>query len=241
MISIALCDDEDKYLSRYETILSSYFKEKKLAFEIIKFKSGESFLFNLEDNINRFQIVFLDILMHELNGIETANKIREINENVNLIFLTSSEMYVYDAFEANPVNYLIKDKDEEKLHKVLDKVMKKLEVSVTNENFVYKKTNSYISFSYDSIMYFEVFQRIITIHRYKEDKHDFYCSFKELDSIIDQNRFVKIFRSYIVNMSYIQKIYNHQVELKDGTLLPISRKLYDDVKKKFSLYLNSEV
>lgn len=241
MISIALCDDEDKYLSRYETILSSYFKEKKLAFEIIKFKSGESFLFNLEDNINRFQIVFLDILMHELNGIETAKKIRELNENVNLIFLTSSEMYVYDAFEANPVNYLIKDKDEEKLHKVLDKVMKKLEVSVTNDNFVYKKANSYISFSYDSIMYFEVFQRIITIHRYKEDKHDFYCSFKELDSIIDQNRFVKIFRSYIVNMSYIQKIYNHQVELKDGTLLPISRKLYDDVKKKFSLYLNSEV
>ncbi|VEU82088.1 LytR/AlgR family response regulator transcription factor [Acholeplasma hippikon] len=241
MISIALCDDEDIYLTKYETMMSDYFKSKKLEFEIIKFKSGESLLFNLEDFKNRFQIIVLDVLMGKINGIDTALKIRQNNEDLKIIFLTSSESFVFNAFDANPVNYLIKNKDDDKLVSVLDKVVSKLNTSVSQDNFIYQTKSTHLSLPNSTIMYFEVYQRIISIHRYNMDTYDFYCTLKELEKLIDEKRYVKVFRSFIVNMQYIQKIYNHQVELKDGTLLPISRNLYDEVKQKFANYLNEHI
>lgn len=241
MISIALCDDEDIYLKKYGALIDAYFKSVNIPYEVIQFKSGESLLFNLEDYKNRFQIIILDVMMGNMNGIQTALKIRQDNESLKIIFLTSSESFVFDAFEANPVHYLIKNKDDYKLPQVLDRIVKKININTSVDNFIYQTKTTFLTVPNASIMYFEVYQRIITMYRVGMDKYDFYCTLKELEKLIDEKRYVKVFRSFIVNMQYIQKIYNHQVELKDGTLLPVSRNLYEEVKMKFANYLNENI
>src|SRR5690554_483702 len=91
MISIALCDDETKYLDYYEEKIKVIAKKNNLLIDIIRFKSGEALLFYLEDHPNKFNIIFLDIITGGINGIETALKIRTFNSEAKIIFLTTSQ------------------------------------------------------------------------------------------------------------------------------------------------------
>lgn len=241
MVSIALCDDEDLFLDKYEKLVNEFFHNKLMNFEILKFKNSESLLFHLEDNPYRFQIIILDVMMPRINGLEAADKIRKFNPDVNIIFLTSTPDFVFEAFDLKPINYLIKEKNDKKLLNILDELIEKNNSVVSKDNFVFYSKNNMITVPNSEITFFEVFHRIITIHRINEPKYEFYCSIKELEKTIDKNRFIKIYRSYIVNMQYIKRINNKEVELKNGIILPISRNLYNDIKLKFSNYLNEIV
>src|SRR5690554_523612 len=106
MISIAICDNEQIFLNQYHKKLKIVAKKLNIDLDIHQFSSGESLLFHLEDYPNHFQIIYLDIVMDGLNGIETALKLRKLNSAVKIIFLTSSKDYVYSAFDANASNYL---------------------------------------------------------------------------------------------------------------------------------------
>lgn len=241
MISIALCDDEDIYLDKYEKLLKEFFNFNFMSYEIVKFRGAESLLFHLEDNPYRFQIFILDVIMPKLNGLETATKIKNYNPNANIVFLTTTPDFVFDAFDVTPINYLLKGKDDKKLLTILDEILVKRNSLINKDNFIYHTKNNVISIPNEDIIYFEVFHRIITIHRAKDPRYDFYCSLKELENIIDKNRFIKIYRSFIVNMQYIKRINNREVELKNGMILPISRDLYNEVKTTFTNYLNEIV
>src|SRR5690606_20259319 len=118
MISIALCDDEIKYLDFYESKIKEIANKHQLLVDIIRFKNGESLLFYLEDNPNKFDIIYLDILTGGMTGIETAMQIRKFNEFAKIIFLTSSESFVYNAFEAKASNYLIKSLHDDKFETI---------------------------------------------------------------------------------------------------------------------------
>lgn len=241
MFTIALCDDEDFYLDKYENIISKYFSKTNKVYEIVKFKTGDSLLLALEDDPKRFEIFILDVVMPRMSGFELASKINELIENANIIFLTTSREFVFDAFEYRPINYLIKTDDDNKISQTLEKVLEKQQKLISNDNFIYSSKTSYLNIPNASITYFEVLHRVITVHRYNMPNDEFYCSFKDLEKIIDDKKFIKIYRSYIVNMQYIYRVFNYQVELKDGTILPISRNLYEVVKKKLSNYLNQSI
>ena len=108
MITIALCDDETKYLDFYESKLTEISLKHQLMIDVIRFKNGESLLFYLEDHPHKFDIIYLDVITGGMTGIDTALEIRKFNQQSKIIFLTSSESYVYQSFDAKATNYLIK-------------------------------------------------------------------------------------------------------------------------------------
>ncbi|VEU82105.1 Sensory transduction protein lytR [Acholeplasma hippikon] len=177
--------------------------------------------------------------MDSFDGLKTATKIREINQQAKIIFLTTSNDYVFDSFDVEPSSYLVKNKDEEKLQTVLDKIILKKSIK-QNDNFNFTHKSVYYSISNDDILFFEINHRVVTLHTIEGKAYEFYSSFVELDQRVNKKRFVKIYRSYIVNMQYIKQLSIDEVELKTGIKLPVSKKCFNELRKTFANFLNTE-
>ena len=108
-MNIAICDDSTEYLDRIEQLLEPYIEANYL--KISRFTSGEEFL----DSINKdhiYDIIFLDIEMAQISGLEAARKIREKESNSIIIFITSHISYVSDTFRLSAFQFLLKPIDE---------------------------------------------------------------------------------------------------------------------------------
>ena len=241
MISIALCDDEVKYLDYYENRITVVAQKLNLPFEIIRFKSGESLLFYLEDNPNKFHLIYLDIITDGINGIETAKKIRSFNSLTKIIFLTSTKSFVFNAFEVNATDYLIKDEHDEKFDILFKKTVSNLQLNFYGEVITFKSNNTDYLFELNQIKYFESYKRLIIIHLHNQESHEFYYKLGDLKNRLEANDFVLVHRSYLVNMQYIKKISKTELTLKDNSLIPVSRTYYNDLKEKFINYLKTDI
>lgn len=121
MIKIAIVDDEEKCIAHLQEILKSY--KKSPHFVVRAFSSGESFLAEYV----HFDILFVDIELNDMLGVDLAVKIREIDKNIIIIFTTSHTRYISDAFRSIPFQYLIKPVQENLLHTELDRAMVTIE------------------------------------------------------------------------------------------------------------------
>ncbi len=103
MLKIFLCDDDLDARAQYAGLIKKAAKKNKVEITISYFKSGEELLFFLADSPNQADIIYLDILMNKLNGLDTAKRLRELGCSSEIIFLTTSEDYVFDAYDISPI------------------------------------------------------------------------------------------------------------------------------------------
>ena len=190
----------------------------------------------LSDHPNEVDIIYLDILMGKMNGVETARRLREIGCLAQIIFLTTSDEYVFEAFEVEPFYYIVKDdmtvrKFKEIFLKVKDSVRLKEEdfISVTSNGAKEK-------LKLDSILYFEVQNRVITVHM-RDSEFSYYSRLEEVEELLAERGFVRIHRSYLVNCYYIKKLSRNGLVLNNETELPVSEKYSQNVQQQFSKYL----
>lgn len=237
MISIALCDDEVKYLDYYESKIKEISLKHKLMVETIRFKNGESLLFYLEDHPKKFDIIYLDILTGGITGIDTALAIRKFNEVAKIIFLTSSESYVYNAFDAKATNYLIKNLHDSKFEEIFLSTVKSLN-SIHKENINFKSQQGETSFKLSDITHFESHKRLVLVHLNNQTVHEFYYKLSDLTQELENKDFILIHRSFLVNLQYIQKISKNEILLTNHIKLPLSRNLTTVVKSRYMEYLN---
>lgn len=237
MISIALCDDETKYLDYYEEKIKVIAKKNNLLVDIIRFKSGEALLFYLEDHPNKFNIIFLDIITGGINGIETALKIRTFNSEAKIIFLTTSQEFVFDSFEATPTDYLIKSFHEDKFEPTFLKAVNSLNLNESKDylKFTFNKENYSIPLT--DITHIESYKRLVIVHT-TSDEYEYYYKLSDLENELKSKHFVLIHRQFLVNLSYIHKISSVEVTLKNKVTLPVSRNHYNNLKEVYINYLN---
>lgn len=240
MISIALCDDEVDYLSFYETKINNLAKKLNVTIEIIKFTNGDALLFHLEDRPNHFDIMFLDILMGKTNGIDIARKVKNLNPTTKIIFLTTSENFVYDAFSVGPLNYLIKGRDEQKLISIITPLLTNTVMKEEPAFFTHETRTKKLFIPYHEIVYFEVYRRIVIIHLQNKETYQIYKQLGELEDDISKLGFIRTHRAYLVNMQYIKNISNASLVLKNNHELPVGRKYYFDIRNKLSEYLRKD-
>ena len=118
MIKIAVCDDEPFFAEQMNDRIKKYMPDCIIQ----RFLSGEDLLLQRE----LFDIYFLDIQMEKINGIETARKLRELDEESIIVFITGAKEYVFEAFDVAALHYLVKPVDNEKLQEVLRRAEKEL-------------------------------------------------------------------------------------------------------------------
>jgi len=218
MIEIAICDDEPLMVQEISDGLSKYMGEKHiLSYRIRSFSSGGSLL---ESDCN-FDLVFLDIQMERPDGLETAKMLRRRGNHGLLVFVTVLMDCVFDAFEVEAYDYLIKPLDSGRFRRTMDRAVKTLEQRAEKRLLIRRGTSCEV-IPLARIVYCEVQGRKIYIHQSDGKIIDFYEKLENFERRVD-GRFFRCHRSYLVNLEYVCGSHAGQVTLSPGCQIPVSR------------------
>lgn len=233
-LNIAICDDNSVHVD----LIKSYIESMNIAYEVncILTYSGEELLYKLKHNT--VDVVFLDIEMKGLNGIQTGRKIREEYKDAIIVYLTGYKDYTLEAFEIESFHYLIKPIIEQKFKKVMERILIRFkEIKALKEKmriFSIQTKDKLIKLEYDDIYCFEKYFRKIKVHTLDQTT-EFYASMKDLLYEIDDSYFIRCHQSYVVNRYKIREIQGNIIVLKGKQKLqiPISRTYKQDVVDMF--------
>ncbi len=237
MLKVVLCDDNNNSIQRYSELISQISRKNKLDIMLSCYNSGESLLFHYTDAPEQIDILYLDILMNETDGMETARKLRDCGCKAQIVFLTSCDDYVYEAFDVNAVQYLLKeDTSFEKFEQVF---LKAAELAVTKkeELFTFEFNGVTSVIPVNQISYFEIWQRLVTVHYDAGKTAKFYTSMEQLEDKLRGKDFVRTHRSFLVHLPYIAMFRHQDLLLKTGEEVPVGGTYVQSLKRIFSDYI----
>lgn len=222
LLKFAICDDEPLIIQEISSLISNYMQENQLiSYQIFRFFNGYSLLEYLKKGEN-FDLIFLDIRMKEYpDGMETAKILRRNHHQNLLIFITVLKDYVFDAFEIEAYDYLLKPLDIARFQRTMDRAIKFLQQQ-KNNYFAIQKGNVLEILSFSQIVYCEVQGRKIYIHKSDTKTLDYYYKLEDFQRQVDE-RFFRCHRSYLVNLDYVRGCQNGRVKLESGDEIPVSR------------------
>lgn len=238
MVTIFLCDDNSETVEKYSILIRRTAEKNQIDITLSVFYSGESMVFHMSDTPDLPDIIYLDILMGTINGIDTAKQLRELGSNAEIIFLTSSEDYVFDSFDVFPIHYLLKEETtEEKFEQVFLRAVH-LSAGEEAKKFICKSGRVRKIIPIKEISYFDIWKGIVTVHYGKEEKFKFWMTMEELENQLRGKDFIRTQRSYIANLQYIAKFERRTVLLKTGESIPVGITYEEKVKSAFVDYMS---
>ena len=220
MLKAAICDDEHAQIAYLSSLVQSWALGRGETVHITAFESAESFLFAYEDDKD-FQILLLDIQMGGMDGVTLAKKIRAVNKEIQIIFITGYSDYIADGYDVEALHYLIKPVTGEKLSAVLDRAHEKL--AHNRRVLLINHDGETARIPLHTIRYLEVWRNYVTIHA--DEPYKVKKTLGELEKELD-SEFFRLGRSYIVNLRYIRKSTKDGIYLTDGAVIPLPRGLY---------------
>ena len=224
---IAVCDDMEEDVKYSSSAVNQWAEKENIMVDIETFPSAESFLSRYAEQ-KAFDILLLDIEMPSMNGVELAKRIRKENDAVQIIFITGYTDYIAEGYEVSALHYLVKPLSETKLFKVLNRAVLKIR---KNEKSLYLSlSGEMIRIPIYEIKYLEVQQNYVTVHSKKD--YTVKKTLGEFERKLDE-RFYRMGRSFIVNLSCIDKITKTDVFLSDGSIIPLPRGQYEPLNKAF--------
>ena len=229
---IAICDDEKNIR---ELIANKVVKQYPDA-EIIFFQSGEELLL-VDESID---ILFLDIQMSGIDGMETARELRKKDKSVILIFVTAVEEYVFQAFDVGAFNYIVKPIDDGKFSDVLHRAVDEWSAQNINEKepeeryVLINNSGVHTKVILDEIVYAEVFNRKVVIHKL-DGEIEYYGKMSDLESLAGDS-FFRPHRAYLINFKYVEKYDATTIYLERGTVL-MAKQNYPEFVKKYMKYI----
>lgn len=236
MISTCICDDDCEAGASLGQMVSRYFVQHGVPYQTKIYADSSLLLSEIEHGI-MFQLYILDILMPLTSGMELADAIRRHDDKAAIIFLTSSPEYAIESYDYHAENYLLKPLSYEKLSAALDRLSQR-KVFEPEQALLIKKGNSVRSIALDTICCLEAFRNKSTLTLHDHSILDVYMSFSELETLLGGYRqFIRIHRSYIINMDYIREISNEKVTLSTGQKVPISSTYTADAKAAYFAYM----
>lgn len=218
MLSLAICDDNELFLQELSNHIRTILIPLGHEYALSSFTSGVQLL-----NSGFFDIIFLDVRMEGIDGIETAQKLRDRGDTCKLVFLSAYKQYVFRAFDVEAVHYLVKPVSFEKLSSVLYRIINNL--NSDSQNFVdVKQAGNLTRIRFCDILYIEVIDRKLFLHTVKQT----YDSYGKIDQIERKlpDHFFRCHRSYIINFSYVRHYDNESIRLENGESVLISKRRY---------------
>ncbi len=237
MITIFFCDDSSETVNRYSSLIKHTAKKNQLDISLSAFNNGRSLLFYMADTPDLPDIIYLDILMKDINGVNTAKKLREMGCNAEIIFLTSSNDYVFESFDVSPVYYLLKtETSEAKFEQVFLRAVHLSENKAT-QKFICKSGALRKIIPIKEISHLIIWKGIVTIHYGKNETFDYWTTMEELEEQLREKNFVRTHRSYIVNLQYIAEFQRRKIILKTGETIPVGVTYEEKLKNTFLDYM----
>lgn len=228
--SIGVCDDEREYRELAEAELRRAACKCGIEIELKSFSSGKELLYYIKNN-KAPDLLFLDIDMSEMNGMEAAKQIRELDEKQLIAFLTEHEEYVFESFKVQPFRFIRKHVMEMELFLALQAAVPIIDRRQTRY-LLLKWENGEEMIDIMSICYAEILNR--KIHFYLSDNRELVVKMtmsKLLQELREDDRFVLLDRGLLLNVMYVQVFERQKVTLQNGITLPIARTRQEEVRK----------
>lgn len=232
MIKIAICDDDQITLNNTKVIIENY---RIKDFQINSYNSGEELL---ESNL-KFDIIFLDIDMTGINGIETAKRIRTFDKKVKIIYVTNYTDYTSSAFSVHAFGYLVKPIKEKDLHEQLEEAlsyMKEDEECIVE----FMTEEGIVRIDIKKIYYFEYVSRKILMKTSEK-------TYVLKDKISQISEKMKVFgfemphKSFVVNLYNVKSVKGYEVYMMDKSIVPLSQKKSTEFRNSLNMYLSNHL
>lgn len=230
-INILVCDDDPSFVEQLSSLL---YKQPLPAGVFISITKTTRAATLSDHQLARFQIMFLDIDMGERSGMDIAKRVRSLHFKSILIFVTNYPQFSLEGYEVQAFRYLLKRDLEQKLPAYyraalaeLPKDSRALHFSINGESY---------DVAYSNILYLESRQRIIYLHTLDPEQsgNHFYGTMEKLSEELLSSGFLRVQKSFLVNMAHIQKLNYDKVRMDNGEELPVSQKRFAEIK---ALYL----
>ena len=220
MIRVAIVDDADIICQTIEKFLISFSKKNGISIEYDSYYSGEEVIQKLSNLY--YDLIFLDIEIGIRNGIDVSKYLRDSlhNQTTEIIYVSSHSQYTVDLFDFDPITFLSKPIETEKLVKAFAKFLKRLKIN--EEIFAFKNGREPIRVPLKDILYFESSDHKIVLHT-TSNQYIFYDKMERLVELLEKQRFLYVHKSFFVNSRHIQKFEYEVITLDDGTEIPIAQ------------------
>ncbi len=222
---IAICDDSAEDRQYVSGMAERWASARGYGLHCDRFSSAEQFLFHYADESD-YDILLLDIEMGAMDGVTMAKQIRRKNDSVQILFITGYSDYISEGYEVAALHYLMKPVKEEKLFSVLDRAAEKL---AKNEKVLtFDVGGEIIRVPIYRIRYADVQGNYVTVHG--ETELTVKMTLSELERQLD-NRFYRVGRSAIVNLTKISRVTKTEIRLSNGTGIALPRGAYEGINR----------
>ncbi|QBE99016.1 Transcriptional regulatory protein YpdB [Blautia producta] len=227
---IAVCDDDETAVSFLRELIESYPKQKLSA---DGYSSGEDLL----RTRNIYDLIFLDIDMKGIDGIETARRIRIHDRKVKIVYVTSYKEYAGKAFSVHAFGYLLKPVKQEKIWKQIeDALLWQEEEAPEVKQVEFTAVEGLVRLPVDMIYYFEYQNRRIYM-KAKDTTYEMRGKISDIACRMEEYGFSVPHKSFVVNLYHVKNIKGYEILMMNGEWIPLSQKQAVQFKEKLSLYL----
>ena len=217
MIHIAICDDEKHMSDHIRSMVSDFFRKKNREISLRTFLSGEELL-NYEGQID---ILFLDIQMKDIDGMETARRLRADKFQGFLIFITVLKEMVFQSFEVQAYDYLVKPVEEKQFERTMERLLASMH-SVGEDSLLVQKGYEGRIIRKDEIVFCEIIDRKIYLNLVSGEVLDYYERIENLETKLGDH-FFRCHRSYLINLKHLKGYKNGTAYMDNGKEVPVSR------------------
>ncbi|HWR19488.1 MAG TPA: LytTR family DNA-binding domain-containing protein [Clostridia bacterium] len=234
---IAVCDDNIQELERLSKLLDAYKQKTKASFTYEIFSDGISLL----DSVRKggFDSLLLDVMMPLINGLQIAHEVRTFDDNIAIVFLTSSPEFAVESYSVEAFSYLLKPAKADNLFPILDKLL--LAAQKPTEGLHIKFQNGFANLLFSRLAYIEVINRTLCFHLTDGSVRELVAPLSDYEeALLQRPEFIRVHRSFIVNLFQVQELRTTDILTYSGSVVPISRRLYTQVRKAYMDQLFTE-
>lgn len=237
MFKVAVCDDETVFSGELAAMITNYMEKKGIACEVTSFTSGREFI-DQDMEILQYRIVFLDINMEGMDGMETARRIRTLSDDTYIVFVTAFLDYMQEGYKVDAVRYILKDMEQlgESVSECMDAILGKMKYVTKEKTYTFNERTRTIS--PNRIVYIASSLHTLEYH-VMEDEQKVYTRTDTLNNVETEfvpYGFVRVHQSFLVNLKYMKSVKPYELLLSTGEKLIIPKPRYRTVKDAFVAY-----
>lgn len=249
MIRIAICDDDMRFLTDFEQMITKVFTDKGQQTKVFTFSDGKSLIEKVEKEKQFLDIIFLDVEMPVVHGFQVAQRLRELTTSFILIFTTyienqSRKGYLYGAFR-----YIFKNNLEAEINEAVASIIKKLDESASHHAEITLKCRTSgvletVTIKKEDILFLQTEKtRRVTLKTIYSDYELLVKPLSEYAELLDSSVFVPVMRSYLVNFNHVEGIDAGSFILTGGVTVPlgIKREVRNASMEKYLRFLEERI
>lgn len=231
MLKIAVCDDETVFLNEITNDLDTILRSRGIEYTLDLYRDCKELYDTLKLHPKQYDILLLDIIFMNqddpTNGVEFALKLRKLQNDISIIFISSSKDFLLEGYESVPCGYILKPVNLQKLESALLRAYE----SIKHKAITINSKSDMQSFPLDDILYIEIMNKTATFFLSDGKIVTTNRSLQDIKHNLPPEHFVQCHRSYVVNITKIFSIKRYQIVLVNQKAIPVSKNSYDVVQK----------